>query len=374
MKTTILLISVAANIVLAAYLARAKPVQVIIPSDGGRSSTQTHGSFAAFDRADASVLHQRLLQVAMHEEDVKPIVLAYVTASAAQPERGNTYEYWRKDARRGGTAQLEAVEERREATRDALLAVYGDAARDDPAFTTVFSPLQDRFPFLSSEQQIALRRLQSQRAIAAGETLASPPQMMSSARAGAAPARPATTAFDAALRQLMPDESTYLEYAMRESPLADRIRSTGVELTESEYRQIFEVMHDFQSDPTPSAFVAHRDAVRNTLGRDRALEFWEATDPMFPSLREASRQHDLREDLVLAAYEILLDAQDDLLFLSDGQPDARRAQEIRERVERRDRMLRELLGDAAANSIFQAQASRLGALGPTSQGAPRLSH
>ena len=357
MKTAILVVSIVANIALATYLV-SEGVPPETRTDEERPSSDASASVASFSHGemDAAALRRHLVQLGLADGETKPIVLAYLNATAFRRDVSAPYEYWRAEDGSSGVARVEAAERSGEQIRKTLIAIYGPDAQDDPAFAATFRPLEERLPFLSSPQQIAVRRLQVERGAAGTPT----PMIAEAGPASSSgpPARPPTAPGDAQIRAILRDEATYREYAMRESSLAHRLRAAGVAFTEQEYRAVFELMDDYRASATPAAFVAQREAVRNVLGRERALQLWATTDPLFQSIKQVSQKHALPEGAVLDAYDAVVAAQDDLLRMSGGPPDARQAQYIRERIERRDSTLRSLVGDAAARGLIEAIATR----------------
>lgn len=358
MKTAMLAFSIVLNIGLATYLTSA-----VIRQPAARTETlEPSGghlvpSLATDGVLDAATLRRLLLQHGLDDRETKSVVLAYLNAEAFAHDVSTPYEYWRPDDRHRPASRLEAAERSSESVRKSLLAIYGQEAQDDPAFATVFRPLQERLPFLSSEQQLALRRWQLEQRSAGSEMISSGPRV---AR-GPVSASGSTTQ-DESIRNILQDEVAYREYAMRESPLAHRLRATGVEFAEREYRAVFELMDEFRANPSATAFVAQREAIRNVLGRDRALRLWAASDPLFREIKTISDRHGLQEPTVLDVYETVMDAQDDLLAMSASPRDARQAQYIRERIEQRDSTLRTLVGEAAADGLTEAMGSRFGGL------------
>ena len=355
-KTAILVVSIVANIATAAYLISARTSLPERRTNETRPSADTAVVLASNGDVDAAALRQLLMEQGLSEHETKLAVLGFLNAAALDRAASVPSEYWRADDARNNASRIEAAERRGEATRKTLVAIYGDAAQDDPAFATAFRPLQERLPFLSSEQQIALRRLRLEQRPAAAQTIGGP----GPANTSGPPQRASSTASDAPIRELLRDESTYREYAMRESSLAHRLRATGVEFTEREFRAVFELMDDFSAGANPAAFVVQREAVRKVLGRERAIALWAATDPLFPAIKQAAQQHGVPESSTLDAYEAVVAAQDDLLRMSSGVRDPQQGQQIRERIEQRDSMLRSLVGEAAASAVIEAVGARLG--------------
>jgi hypothetical protein len=356
LKTALVVVSIGANIATAAYLISPRASQPERQANETPPSAGVPVAFASNGGVDAAAVRQLLMQQGFSDHETKLVVLGLLNAAALDRAASVPYEYWRADDARSTASRIEAAEQRGEATRKTLVALYGRAAQDDPVFATAFRPLQERLPFLSSEQQIALRRLQLEQRPAAVQTMGGPrPANMTGP-----PERASSTAGDAAIREVLADESTYREYAMRESPLAHRLRSTGVEFTESEYRAVFELMDGFSAGANPSAFVAQREGVRKVLGRERALELWAATDPLFQAINQTAQKHGLSESSILGAYEAVVAAQDDLLRMTSSVRDPQQGQQIRERIEQRDSTLRSLVGDAAASAVIEAVGARLG--------------
>jgi hypothetical protein len=355
MKTLIFSVSLLANLVLVTHVVLVelddRPVH---PNGAATLASTSKVSQRADSVDDAAELEEQLLNAGMPESHVKAMLLAYLNARIAESAAFPTYEYWRAESQATAQARAAAMEERRETVREALLALHGVAAKEDPAFWSVFKPLQSRFPFLTSEQQIAVGRLLQQQAAA--------PPVRSAPAPGSRPKPAVAPPFEAELRQIIPDTATYLEFSMRDSPLAQRLRSAAIDFTEDEYRRVFSVMEEFRADPKPSAFLAQREAVHAILGRDRALQLWGSIDSTFAAVRKAGEQHNLSDATIWAAYELLLDAQDDLLRVGGSASAAVQANVIAERVQRRDRMLTELVGDAAASSIAAATSQRINEL------------
>ena len=273
---------------------------------------------------------------------MKPVLVAYL-AKDIPTHRGSADEYWKpcNPAARGLSVHADDL---RDHARAELTAIYGVQAEADPAFASLFRPLDDRFSFLTPKEQIVVKRLRDEQADHVD--CMQPLQRLETAEGASA----AAAQVDQRLAKTL-DESKRLEYELRESPLSQLLRTSGVDFSESEFRSVFETMHDFQSltSPTAEAFVAQRDAINEILGRGRATQLWARMDPAFPAIEEAGNDHQLPNDTILAAYEILLDTQEQIVGMSVSR------RTLREAIDNRDRRLRELVGDAAARDIVQAQ-------------------
>jgi hypothetical protein len=261
---------------------------------------------------------EALLARGLSREETKALVLARLLAeSASENDSRTASEYWRSDY---SVAVVEGVGRRIAAAdrvRAALLAVYGPSARRDPVFESLFAPLDARYAFLASEQQLELQKLQLERLLAQAK---SPP-------AGAAP--PPTSVDGGSSRASVTADvlqhvrsrlgsSAALEYAYRFSPLAEQLRSAAVELSGAEFRGAFDALLQFETTGAdPRSFVRTREALRSTLGDTRFTRLWAARDPYFGAIAAAGRQHGLADGTVLAAYAIFNDSQDRFAAAAD---------------------------------------------------------
>src|SRR5688572_6083124 len=77
---------------------------------------------------------------------------------AARPpiQAASPAEYWKIEGRREQTV---LSQEGDAAVRSRLLKAFGESAKDRPEFASLFKPLASRYPFLSSEKQLALQEI-----------------------------------------------------------------------------------------------------------------------------------------------------------------------------------------------------------------------
>jgi hypothetical protein len=275
----------------------------------------------------ATARSAKLSSLGLTSNEIKAIVLAQIEADASRG-RDQRYRYWSAtgtaDARRGRVLIGDAV-------RGQLLATYGDAAVRDPVFAPYFRPLDHTLPFLSSDQQIRIVR----------------------ARVGAGPG------FSDAADFL--DDSLRFEYDLRESPLAEDLRQTGFNLTETEFRACYAVLASLAGAGDAHTFATLRRRLRSLLGSQRFDQLWARRDPVFPIIRDLMAEDGFDEQRILAAYGVVNGAQDDaLLAAQDSQKDPMRAMRaLKDIADREESQLAELVGTDLARRILTSRAQKM---------------
>jgi len=245
--------------------------------------------------------------------------------------------------------------------REALIARYGDSARDDPQFRRLFHPFDAVLSFLSSDQQLAIQRLKFER-----------DQLL---RADAGDVRPKTVlpgvpaiagnsalVADATFRQALTDllgPDALFELEVRDSAVARQLRSSGVALSESEFRRVFEVLRALERQPgSIGSALAARAALRDLLGDRRFAALWSARDPRFADLARIAARHELGDARLLAVYSLFNDFEDRRMraaLTADRDPE--RAGRELERIsdEERAELVRQL-GEDVADDLLRGRA------------------
>ncbi len=301
---------------------------------------------------------EALLTRGLAPEETKPLVLARLLAESASAEdSASAGEYWRSDyavVAVDGIGRRVAAADR---VRAALLALYGPSARRDPVFESLFAPLDARYAFLASEQQLALQKLQLERLLAQAKSPAAGAAPPPSAVDGA-PSRASVTA--EVLRDVRDrlGSNAALEYAYRFSPLAEQLRSAAIDLSGTEFRSAFDALLQFETAAAdPRSFARTREALRSALGDARFTRLWAARDPYFGAIAAAARQHGLADGTVLAAYAIFNDSQDRFAAAADRyaavDPQSAGAELHRIHDDMRQR-LAALVGEDAATALVRA--------------------
>jgi hypothetical protein len=349
LRTLIFWASIAGNCALVTALLLRPPVRI----DGSALEAPRASERPLTGDVTAELLRQELLAAGLSNDQTKPAVLASLQAERTRAARTN--RYWSSDT----TTMAPPGESNDAELRRKLIELYGVEAVDDPAFARVFRPYEARLPFLSSEQQLALQALRSRDQPGAASDASIPRLRIS----------PPLQSSENELRAIFTDEASYREYSLRESPLAYQLRASGVAFTEDEYRTVFALIEDQRSNPSPTKFAERRREVQRALGAERSARLWAALDPSFGAIQAAAKKHALPDATVFTAFQLMLEAQDDMAAASATADVSRRASDFRNLISQRDRSLRELVGGAAAADLIGAQASFFQTLRGPSAGA-----
>jgi hypothetical protein len=324
----------------------AQPSSALAPQPQPQPVTQRAGDIHAY--LDA------LLARGLTLEETRPLVLARLmreTAPAAP--RAAADEYWRS----GYTAaSLERLRERITAAdriRSLLVGLYGPQARDEAVFREVFAPLDARYAFLGSEQQLALQKYQLEQLLARATAPPTSVQQGAPQFAGGARNVEQRRVIEARLGR-----AAGLQYLYRFSPLAERLRAADIELSQAEFGTAFDALLQLESAGADSASFVHvRASLRDALGDARFTRLWAAGDPLFGLIAAAGRRYALSEQMVLAAYAIVNDAQDRLAAAATrfaALDPARAGDEMRSVQADTQQRLAGLVGEEAAQSLVRA--------------------
>lgn len=294
-------------------------------------------------------------------EQAKLSMLASLEAEAESRLGAVSRQYWRTD---DGFEEeyVKASIEVQEFIRDSLRRAFGTEAENDVLFHRIFKPMGPMFSFLSSEQQIAIQRLKLERDLQTrnamrGGNSSIGPQMF--ARQDNSAIERIAADYQAELERIL-DEAELYEYLLRESPVAQRLRSSGVELTEQEFRAVFTTLSELAAlDGGVDAALAARTELNEILGTRRFARLWSTQDPKFFAINSIAKEHDLSDEAVLSVYEIFVVSEDEKMrtaALAQIDPD-RAAVELRAISERERQQVARLVGEQIADEIFRGQAA-----------------
>jgi len=262
------------------------------------------------------------------------------------------------------SAYADALAQGLASIRDELASRFGPEVKDDPALRWLYRPLDPLYWFLSSDEQLAIQRLRLER----DQALQAAARDVSRPTAGAAPgAAPAiddgvtlaiVRKYQADLAALL-EADVLLELELRDSAIAQQLRTSGVELTENEFRDAYSLMAALQRDSAdPIDALAVRERLRGLLGPRRFAALWAARDPMFAEIAEIAERHSLPAATASSAYELMSEFQDRRLMLArtaGGNPD-RAAQDALALAADERTALTRLVGEEVADEIVRGRA------------------
>jgi hypothetical protein len=297
-----------------------------------------------------SAYDRYLRSLGLTEREVKQLVLARLEAYVARSLQPSRYRYWRRnggyDAEETGRRLAAA-----NAVRAGLLEMYGDAVVDDSVFKRVFRPLDDRLEFLTSAQQLRIQKARIEHARSAPQN--------------AGPGVPRIPLeyrpeWRDALASIL-DGELWLEYALRESALAEQLRNAAVELSETEFREVFMVLAELEKTPGPATLRKARGDLRALLGTQRFDRLWAARDPVYEVVRELMAKRGAQEGAIHAVYGVMNAAQDafaEVAAMTDRDP-MRAMETAREIAAAEERQIADLVGAELAKHIMTARVQAL---------------
>ena len=346
--------SLAANAV-ALYLLVPESVSVIaVPT---LAPTVTVSPLAAAPEGDVRAYLDALLARGLTLEETKPLVLARLMAEPApQNQRNGADDYWRSGY---AAAAVEHVRQRVAAAdrvRARLLELFGSQARRDSVFAPLFEPLDARYAFLASEQQVVLQKVQLDRQSKLASVPAKPAPLGTNA---AEPAQVSPTVQASQELRAALGADAALQYLYRFSPLAEQLRSANIDLSAADFRSAFAALMQLESAADPHAFTRTREALRAVLGDTRFTKLWAARDPLFGVLAAEGRRHGLADGAIAAAYAVFNDTQDRLAAVADrvaSLDPQHAAGEMRGIQQDMQQRLASLVGQDAADALMRASA------------------
>jgi hypothetical protein len=287
-------------------------------------------------------------------------ILSDIENESLERARQLARQYWRT----GGDYELaygEAMLAAREDVRSELLTVFGEEARRDPLFHRYFRPLDPMYAFLTSDQQLSIQQLKFERDKKLKTAMSQGRPDVQLTGTGAIDPRVVEAingSFQAELQTLL-DESALFEFQLRESPTAQQLRASRVQLTEDEFRETFSALSTLQDGPVDiEDALEGRSELRRILGTRRFAALWSARDPVYSRVLDVVARNGLDGRTADAIYEVMNDFQDRRMraasFAGD-QPDRAAAESALISEQERDSIAR-LVGDPIAAEVLRARA------------------
>jgi hypothetical protein len=337
-----------------------EPAPVSAPSAGTAGLPRSAGSSGQTSGLGAEVI--RLQSLGLTRDETVPIVLHELLVSNKLDD--TSAGYWKSDWQGNYSEALLTHDQQLDGARVELVATYGQAVESAEPLQEIFRPLQNRLPFLTPAEQRAVVRYRLERQ--AQSSRSTPPAPTSSPDGGSALVPPpgnvhgATHAeFMQSLPKSISADHAY-EYALRESPLAVRLRAANADLTEQEFRSLFAAIASAEQRGIPVRISDVQD-----VAKYKVLKVLSMGDPAWRAVQSTTAAAALNESQMWAIYEVLRTAQGSLAALVRPnelvQPDAL----IAVRRDRDEQISRIVGPDVAAMLIAALNDSyRTAALGP----------
>lgn len=257
------------------------------------------------DLSDTDVLHdyyKKLLNQGFSAEQTKPLIFAKLKyqhiATIAKPND----QFWKHQP----LAQLEYMESLSlgyQKIREGLVAIYGSKIADDPLISDVFYPMSTQYPFLSSSEQIAVQNMQFEMQRYAAQVQSSGGDLRSI---------PADRSPQEMLASIL-DEVGLKEYQLRTSPMASKMRQSGVEFSEASFRKAYDILLKRNGVRSSSHDIfSAREDLNNLLGESDGLKLWAAIDPVYGLIKQLASRHNVSEGQMMSAYEMVLIARQEV--------------------------------------------------------------
>lgn len=287
--------------------------------------------------------HSSLLAQGFTQDQTKPLLFTTLKQLHIDSIKKPEDKFWLHQPL-AQVEYMEALFEGYQQVREALQAIYGAAVKDDPMVSDVFYPVANQYPFLASQKQIAVQKMQLEMQKTA--------VLMQSHGANPRGLPPEQSPQRRLARVL--DTTQLTEYQLRTSPLANKMRQSKVVFTEARFRKAYDVLLRLQHSNDSQAPVDVRSDLNDLLGDEDGLLLWAAIDPIYSVLKQVATRHNVPEGQALSAYDLILSARKDVseaaaMRDSDPQQAVYQVQEIMSSLKNQ---LAEMVGEVAANDFI----------------------
>ena len=308
------------------------------PTINVQSSVEPLLTNDATPQADNKTYLKTLLGMGLTKEEAQVLVFHKIKQTyLAKPSRT---VYWQ--ASPVGQSMLDTLSQARQ-IRSAILAEFGEAARDNPVFKEAFFPLEA--DYLSSVDQIALFEQMAQQQANQAKLLAE----------GLDPAKlPLSDP-----TEVLSKQAAY-EWKLRKSFLAQQLRASEVSFTEQSFRQSYALLapiYEFnQSSPIPNASDVNTaiNGLERLLGVEDAIRVQAALDPRFIQFKALAQKHSLSPNQVITAFGIVLQAENALMQAHDlmTADEDRAIEMMNQATQERDNSLAGFIGKETAEQLI----------------------
>lgn len=295
------------------------------------------------DNDDINDFYSSLLDQGFTQDQTKPLLFTKLKQLHIDSIKKPNDKFWLHQPL-AQVEYMEALFEGYQRVRGSLQAIYGAAVKDDSMVSDVFYPVANQYPFLTSQKQIAVQKMQleMQRQAVLMQSQGVNPR-------GLTPEQSPQRRLSRVL-----DTTQLTEYQLRTSPLANKMRQSEVVFTEAKFRKAYDILLKLQHSNDSQAPVDVRNDLNELLGDEDGLLLWAAIDPIYSVLKQVATRHSVPEGHALTAYDLILSARNDVSEAaaqrdSDPQQAVYQVQEIMSSLKNQ---LADMVGEAAANDFI----------------------
>jgi len=322
-----------------------------VPEQSDILSSQVTPSDFKVDLSDSALLdyHTKLLIQGFTSDQTKPLVLSKLKRDYIDIIPRPSDEYWLFQP----LVQINYMQSLAEGfthIRQQLVSLYGPMITDELSVREIFYPLASQYPFLSSQEQIAVQSMQLKMQQYAMET---------QSRGGKPGSMSAKQSPKYMLSKVL-TEQAMKEYQLRSSPLSNKIRQTGISFTEEKFRKSYDILAPLSSiQDVQEAFDARAD-IYKLLGDNDGLTLWAAIDPVYKSIKMVASKHQITEGQALSAYELILQAKQDLSTAANERTNDPQGSiyQVQAAIIELKNQLKDLVGESAANDLVNVLKGR----------------
>ena len=287
--------------------------------------------------------HSSLLAQGFTQDQTKPLLFTTLKQLHIDSIKKPDDKFWLHQPL-AQVEYMEALFQGYQQVRETLQAIYGAAVKDDPMVSDVFYPVASQYPFLGSQKQIAVQKMQLE--------IQKTAVLMQSQGANPRGLPPEQSPQRRLARVL--DTTQLTEYQLRTSPLANKMRQSKVVFTEAKFRKAYDVLLRLQHSNDSQAPVDVRSDLNDLLGDEDGLLLWAAIDPIYSVLKQVATRHNVPEGQALSAYDLILSARKDVseaAAMRDSGPQ-QAVYQVQEIMSSLKNQLAEMVGEVAANDFI----------------------
>ena len=293
--------------------------------------------------------HTSLLRQGFSTDQTKPLIYAVLKTQHIDSIPRPDDKFWRHQPLAQIT-YMEALSKGYKSVRGGLVGIYGPRVSEDPLLTDMFYPMVNQYPFLSSEDQIAVQEMQLglQRYSVELQSQGGMPQPM-----------PPERSPQQLLANLLGGNATK-EYMLRTSPLANKMRQSGVTFTEEKFRKAYDVLGQLKSIQSTGETFDARDQINEIFGSNEGLILWAAVDPIYGVIKQVANKHEIAEGIALSAYELILTVKQEVSQAAEQrESDPKQTMYmVQSLIAELKNELSQLVGEPAANDFINTLSGR----------------